>query len=79
MNFCGAQIWELVYSASRQAGTGTCTGTGIGTGIDTRTGTNTDTASNTGTGNYTGTVQIWELVYNNASRQAGEAPGYFAN
>ena len=39
----------------------------------------TDTGTGTNTGNNTGTAQIWELVYNNASRQAGEAPGYFAN
>ena len=39
----------------------------------------TDTGTGTNTGNNTGTAQIWKLVYNNASRQAGEAPGYFAN
>ena len=48
---------------------------------DTGTGTSIGTSTNTGnnTGNNTGTAQIWELAYNNASRQAGEAPGYFAN
>ena len=45
----------------------------------TDTGTGTSIGTGTNTGNNTGTGQIWELVYNNASRQAGEAPGYFAN
>lgn len=45
----------------------------------TDTGTGTSIGTSTNTGNNTGTAQIWELAYNNASRQAGEAPGYFAN
>ena len=45
----------------------------------TDTGTGTSIGTGTNTGNNTCTAQIWELMYNNASRQAGEAPGYFAN